>query len=328
MEEDANEKRNERATREGFAKNRVVWFGGVDDWQRDWMFFLENSHTLLSMCRGHALHHFDRFDRFAHLCCVLCFNLFVSAWLQLEKNEDETFVYYAHVAAWSVVLVAYDNVLRFLATSPCFHVGGRLHGFICRECCRDCGRHGLYLCLGASVGLALFGVLLAIRERVEPQRFFGTFVAMRLFSYVAEIAPLSATFYYRREVQRKYWQQQRDDPSGRELAGEAYPLGIHWPTPHYLEERRHVSERFVHASNKVTTERNARARRMRSQERSRRAQRLKDFSAKPQLAKFSSASPSSIMSSSTDDDLELATFLPTSEDDDDDDLAILAARRR
>lgn len=46
---DAIEKRNERATREGFAKHRVVWFGGPGDWQRDWIFYVENSHTLVSM---------------------------------------------------------------------------------------------------------------------------------------------------------------------------------------------------------------------------------------------------------------------------------------
>ena len=40
---------NERATRTGLLKSRVVWFGGEDDWWKDWVFYAENEHTLLSM---------------------------------------------------------------------------------------------------------------------------------------------------------------------------------------------------------------------------------------------------------------------------------------
>lgn len=248
------------------------------------------------------MHQFDRFDRFTHLCCVLCLNLFISAWLQRERTDAVGAVeYYAWVAVWSVVLVIYDNVLRFLATSPCFQVGGSLYDacFLCRDCCRDCGRQGLYVCLFGSLGLAFSGVLLAIHVRADTSRFFGTFVAMRLFSYVAELAPLSCTsfvkpprsglllsagtFYMRREYQRSYWTPlpgtDADPKPESWRTGDAYPFGACWPTPDYIVERRHMSERFAHVSEK-DTERSAQARRLRMEERSIRAQRLKEICGK------------------------------------------------
>lgn len=48
-DEDTIEKWNEQATHVGFNQGRVVWFGGPDDWQRDWLFYIENEHTLVSM---------------------------------------------------------------------------------------------------------------------------------------------------------------------------------------------------------------------------------------------------------------------------------------
>lgn len=252
------------------------------------------------------MHQFDRFDRFAHLCCVLCLNLFISAWLQRERTDAVDVVdYYAWVAVWSVVLVIYDNILRFLATSPCFQVGGSLYDvcFLCRDCCRDCGRQGLYVCLFGSLGLAFSGVVLAIHVRAETSRFFGTFVAMRLFSYIAELAPLSCasflkpprsgflqsagTFYVRREYQRAYWTPLPGTDGNPKpeswRTGDAYPFGACWPSPDYIVERRHVSERFAHVSQKAT-ERNAQARRLRMEERSLRAQRLKEISGKRSMA--------------------------------------------
>ncbi|KAJ8612871.1 hypothetical protein CTAYLR_002055 [Chrysophaeum taylorii] len=278
---DVEEERNERATREGFAKNRVVWFGGPGDWQKDYVFHIENSHTLVSMCRGHAMHQFDRVDRAAHLCCVLCMNLFISAWLQREKDQVMMADYYTWVAAWSVALVAYDKALRCLATSPCFQVGGSLHEACCRDCCRDCGRQGLYLALVVSAAFAIAGVALAISLRANVSRFFGTFVAMKLFSYLGELAPLSWTFYLRRERQRDFWTPPPDPKISSWRQGGAYPLGAVWPKPDFLIERRHVPERFAHVS-KRAAERNAQARRRRSEERSKLAQRLDSFAAKRQ----------------------------------------------
>ena len=203
---EAIEKRNERATREGFAKNRVVWFGGPDDWVRDWVFYVENTHTLVSMwcvgssvvpdatrSRGHSMHHFDRFDRIVHLCCVLCANLFISAWLERERDDANVVEYYWWVAVWSASLVVYDNALRVLATSPCCQIGGSLHDIccLCRDCFRDCGRQGLVVCLVASCCIGLVGLILAVHRRVDASRFFATFVAVRLFAYLYELAPLS-----------------------------------------------------------------------------------------------------------------------------------------
>lgn len=277
--EDAAEAMNERATREGFAKQRVVWFGGPGDWERDWLFYVENSHTLVSMCRGHALHPFDRYDRVCYLCCVLCMNLFISAWLQRERDEVARLEYYWSLVVWSVWLVVYDNVLRLLATSPCFQLGGSLYSicWLCRDCCLDCGRQGLYVLLVLSVGIALAGLIVAVHNRVTPERFFATFFVMRVLSYLWELAPISWTFYARRESQREYWTPPAGDATWTE--GGAYPLGARWPTPDYLFERRVVPERFAHAS-KRNAERNAQARRRRGQERSRLAQRLKDLTTK------------------------------------------------
>ena len=47
-------------------------------WQ-DWVFYVENQHTLVSMWRGHAMHPFERFDRVCYFLCVVCFSLFLSA---------------------------------------------------------------------------------------------------------------------------------------------------------------------------------------------------------------------------------------------------------
>ncbi|KAH8049546.1 tripeptidyl-peptidase [Aureococcus anophagefferens] len=78
-ESDAVEEKQQRATREGFALGRVVWFGCEGDYGRDFCFHVANGHTLVSLLRGHSMHPFERFDRACYLACVLCLNLFLSA---------------------------------------------------------------------------------------------------------------------------------------------------------------------------------------------------------------------------------------------------------
>ena len=69
-ESDAVEEKQQRATREGFALGRVVWFGCEGDYGRDFCFHVANGHTLVSLLRGHSMHPFERFDRACYLACV------------------------------------------------------------------------------------------------------------------------------------------------------------------------------------------------------------------------------------------------------------------
>lgn len=225
---------NERAARVGFAQGRVVWFGGPQAWKEDWIFYLENEHTLVSMCRGHALHPFDRSDRISYFICVMCFSLFMSAYVNNEHPRSEgAFEYGGWLTLASILLVAYDYGLRFIATSPCMQPGGSLHGSCScfRECCIDCGRQGLYVCLAGSFAFLVAGIVLAATsEDVKPGPFFVTFVAMKFCSFCAEIVPHAYSFYTRREQQRRYWFDGE--------AGGAYPLGPTFPDPLFIRESR------------------------------------------------------------------------------------------
>ncbi|KAJ1456132.1 hypothetical protein M885DRAFT_463673 [Pelagophyceae sp. CCMP2097] len=274
---------NERAAREGFSQGRVVWFGCRGEWKADWYFFIDNSHTLVSPCRGHVLHPFDRFDRGCYALCVICLNLFLSAYVQHKRKvatdamtEEQDLrvnaAYYGRMLAASTILVAYDLVLRLLATSPCVRSGGSLYGvcFLCRDCCVDCGRQGLYACLAASGVLALAGLVVALQTSLKPSAFLETFVLMKTLSYGTEFIPLAYQFYSKREAQREYW----DLAPARlesEPTGGAYPLGRSWPETGYIRAKVSLEKESDAVKRPSST---AAARESRAQARRAQAQRL------------------------------------------------------
>ena len=199
---------NEQALREGFTRGRVVWFGGKDAWEEDWWFYVSNEHTLISICRGHAMHHFERFDRICYLMCVICFTLFLSALVQNRHPPHNGLVTYGlWVCVASIALVAYDFLLRFMATSPCLQPGGCLHKicWLCRDCCIDAGKQGLYIVSILSFAFFIAGIVLAATADLDPGMYFVTFALMRVGNYIWEFAPLGYYFYTRREKQKKYW---------------------------------------------------------------------------------------------------------------------------
>ena len=113
-----------------------MWFG-VDGsgWRRDFLFYVENTHTLVAIRRGHALHPFERLDRVAYLFCVLCLNLFLAAVLArdhppVEANGRADYVrspdYLTWLLAASAFNLFYDRLLRVLATCACVERGGAL----------------------------------------------------------------------------------------------------------------------------------------------------------------------------------------------------------
>jgi len=171
------ELKQERAVREGFLRRRVVWFGGKNDYQRDLLFFLENEHTLLSLCRSHAYHQFDRESRITYIACVLCLNFFFAAYLERRSEIYGRYDYVRWLLLTSCILVAYDYALRILATSPCIQQGGSLGSlcYFCRNTCLDVGKHGLALLLIISAGFALAGLLLGVGLRITPKDFFFNF---------------------------------------------------------------------------------------------------------------------------------------------------------
>mmetsp|Transcript_24355 Transcript_24355/g.76101 ORF Transcript_24355/g.76101 Transcript_24355/m.76101 type:complete len:347 (+) Transcript_24355:135-1175(+) len=228
-----NASENERALREGFTRGRVVWFGARDDWWQDWVFYVENQHTLVSMWRGHAMHPFERFDRVCYFLCVVCFSLFLSAYVQNAHPPHNGLAEYGvWVCLASALLVLYDVILKFIATSPCLQPGGSLHGacWLCRACCIDAGKQGLYIVSLCSLGFLVAGVTLAATADVDPGMYFATFFLMRVGNYAAEFGPLAYAFYSRRERQRCFW-----------LDGEkggAYPFGFSVPDPMFVHETR------------------------------------------------------------------------------------------
>eukprot|EP00629_Pelagomonadales_sp_RCC1024_P004082 CAMPEP_0119277632 /NCGR_PEP_ID=MMETSP1329-20130426/17572_1 /TAXON_ID=114041 /ORGANISM="Genus nov. species nov., Strain RCC1024" /LENGTH=277 /DNA_ID=CAMNT_0007278117 /DNA_START=237 /DNA_END=1066 /DNA_ORIENTATION=- len=234
---------NERALQEGFTLGRVVWFGGVGDWQHDWLFYVENEHTLVSMFRGHALHPFERLDRACYFFCIVCFTLFMSAYVQNAHPIHQGVVQYGlWITLSSALLVVYEIVLRFLATSPCMQPGGSLHGFcwFCRDCCVDAGKQGLYVASLCSVGFLVAGIVLAATADVDPGMYFATFFLMRACSYLGEFVPLAYYFYTKREQQRDFWLDG--------ATGGPYPLGFSLPDPIFIRETRwhgtHARERW------------------------------------------------------------------------------------
>jgi hypothetical protein len=127
-ESDAVEEKQQRATREGFALGRVVWFGCEGDYGRDFLFHVANGHTLVSLLRGHSMHPFERFDRACYLACVLCLNLFLSALVARDhapatRKGNVSYAasgdYAEALCAASLLNLVYDRALRLLATSPC-----------------------------------------------------------------------------------------------------------------------------------------------------------------------------------------------------------------
>ena len=214
-----------------------MWFGGRDAWEEDWWFYVSNEHTLISICRGHAMHHFERFDRICYLMCVICFTLFLSALVQNRHPPHNGLVTYGlWVCVASIALVAYDFLLRFMATSPCLQPGGCLHKvcWLCRDCCIDAGKQGLYIVSILSFAFFIAGIVLAATADLDPGMYFVTFALMRVGNYIWEFAPLGYYFYTRREKQKKYWLDG--------VAGGAYPYGFALPDPGYVRDTRFKRE--------------------------------------------------------------------------------------
>ena len=167
------------------------------------------------------MHHFERFDRICYLMCVICFTLFLSALVQNRHPPHNGLVTYGlWVCVASIALVAYDFLLRFMATSPCLQPGGCLHKvcWVCRDCCIDAGKQGLYIVSILSFAFFIAGIVLAATADLDPGMYFVTFALMRVGNYIWEFAPLGYYFYTRREKQKKYWLDG--------VAGGAYPLSL------------------------------------------------------------------------------------------------------
>ena len=262
-ESDAVEEKQQRATREGFALGRVVWFGCEGDYGRDFLFHVANGHTLVSLLRGHSMHPFERFDRACYLACVLCLNLFLSALVARDhapatRKGKVSYAasgdYAEALCAASLLNLVYDRALRLLATSPCVARGGACYDVccLCRECCADLGKLGLYIALLASCAVAVVGALMAAHLD-GAAHFFRTFLLMKALAWLFEFGPLAWGFYRRREAQRAYWAR---DGLERRVGG-AYPLGAEWPTADFLAERRVDPDPLAHAFRRRRREREA-----------------------------------------------------------------------
>ena len=132
------------------------------------------------------MHHFERFDRICYLMCVICFTLFLSALVQNRHPPHNGLVTYGlWVCAASIALVLYDQLLRFMATSPCLQPGGCLHKicWLCRDCCIDAGKQGLYIVSILSFAFFIAGVVLAATADLDPGMYFVTFALMRVGNY-------------------------------------------------------------------------------------------------------------------------------------------------
>ena len=98
--------------------------------------------------------------------CVLCLNLFLSALVARDHAPATRHgrVRYAAsgdyaeaLCAASLLNLVYDRALRLLATSPCVARGGACYDVccLCRDCCADLGKLGLYVALLASCAVAV-----------------------------------------------------------------------------------------------------------------------------------------------------------------------------
>jgi len=158
----------------------------------------------------------------------------MSAYVQANHPMAENFwIYGAWVTFASGLIVAYDYLLKFLATSPCMHPGGACYEscWLCRDCCLDCGKQGLYVCAAGSMGFLIAGIVIAsTADDVNAGAFFGTWIVMRVLSYFGELGPLAYYFYTNREKQRPYWLDGQK--------GGPYPFGPGVPDALYLHESR------------------------------------------------------------------------------------------
>ena len=98
--------------------------------------------------------------------CVLCLNLFLSALVARDhapatRKGKVSYAasgdYAEALCAASLLNLVYDRALRLLATSPCVARGGACYDVccLCRDCCADLGKLGLYVALLASCAVAV-----------------------------------------------------------------------------------------------------------------------------------------------------------------------------
>ncbi|KAH8048159.1 pyrimidine nucleotide-sugar transmembrane transporter [Aureococcus anophagefferens] len=186
--------------------------------------------------------------------CVLCLNLFLSALVARDhapatRKGKVSYAasgdYAEALCAASLLNLVYDRALRLLATSPCVARGGACYDVccLCRDCCADLGKLGLYVALLASCAVAVG----AGKERDMPNFYLGRpGLALR-------VRPAGLGFYRRREAQRAYWAR-----TGLERrVGGAYPFGAEWPTPDFLAGRRVDPDPLPHAFRRRRREREA-----------------------------------------------------------------------
>ena len=97
---------------------------------------------------------------------MLCLNLFLSALVARDhapatRKGKVSYAasgdYAEALCAASLLNLVYDRALRLLATSPCVARGGACYDVccLCRDCCADLGKLGLYVALLASCAVAV-----------------------------------------------------------------------------------------------------------------------------------------------------------------------------
>ena len=98
---------------------------------------------------SYTTHNIERRRQFIHTTphpgacyffCIVCFTLFMSAYVQNAHPMHKGLAEYGlWITLSSALLVVYEIVLRFMATSPCMQPGGSLHGFCWRGAASSAG---------------------------------------------------------------------------------------------------------------------------------------------------------------------------------------------
>ena len=125
----------------GLTNGRVIWSG---DATTDFVFFLEQSHVILSIFRSHRRHPMRMWQRIAFLYCTMCLAFTSSVYIANNFVQSTNMYsdgwYYGAVIVSAIIAVLYQMLLVHIAICPCFRRRAIAPRHLLRIVCRPLAR--------------------------------------------------------------------------------------------------------------------------------------------------------------------------------------------
>lgn len=209
----------------GLTNGRVIWSG---DATTDFVFFLEQSHVILSIFRSHRRHPMRMWQRIAFLYCTMCLAFTSSVYIANNFVQSTNMYsdgwYYGAVIVSAIIAVLYQMLLVHIAICPCFRRDASMSYFTDNG--RDkkkkwyvmfSGRALLWVFVGISSGILALGIDMISAALIESV--MVTWLVTQVTSWFTGVGTSIPTFYFT-------WVTQKEAYDGKEEDTNLFPIGL------------------------------------------------------------------------------------------------------